>query len=150
MSNFKRARLLGATMLIASASAMAAVAQTQPAPTPEPKTPPPAATPAPAPQTDPARKPTMTNPDRSAAKAHPLIGLTVLSSDGNRVGTVQKVEAEADGKVKAIHIKAGGFLGLGGKIVAIPESQFSRTGDNVQVRMTSDEVNKLPEVKERS
>ena len=87
-----------------------------------------------------------TAPDKSATKAHPLIGLTVLSSDGNRIGTVHKVEAEADGKVKAIHIKAGGFLGLGGKIVSIPENKFVRSGANVQVRMTAEEVSKLPEV----
>jgi sporulation protein YlmC with PRC-barrel domain len=154
MPMLKRARLLGVATLFASVSTIALAQTTQPPTTPpEPKSPP-ATTPvpAPAPQTDPARKPMErpTAPDKSAAtKAHPLIGLNVLSSDGNKVGTVQKVEAEADGKVKAIHIKSGGFLGLGGKIVAIPESKFSRAGINVQLRMTADEVSKLAEVQEQ-
>jgi hypothetical protein len=74
----------------------------------------------------------------------------VFSSDGSRLGSVQSVNAEPDGKVKAIHIKSGGFLGFGGKMVAIPEGKFTRSGDNVQLGLTADEVSKLPEVKEQS
>ena len=35
-------------------------------------------------------------------------------------------------------------------MVAIPDGKFTKTGDNVQLGMTSDEVSKLPEVKEQS
>ena len=54
------------------------------------------------------------------------------------------------GKVKAIHIETGGFLGIGGKLVAIPEGKYTRSGDNVQLGMTADAVSKLPEVEEQS
>jgi hypothetical protein len=83
-------------------------------------------------------------------KVNPLIGLAVFSSDGSKLGNVQSVNAEPDGKVKAIHIKTGGFLGFGGKMVAIPEGKFTRSGENIQLGMTSDEVSKLPELKEQS
>ena len=62
---------------------------------------------------------------------------------------MQSVSADPDGKVKAIHLKTGGFLGFGGKLVAIPEGKFTKAGENVQLGMTSDEVSKLPEVKEK-
>ena len=92
----------------------------------------------------------MKPPSGSAPKANPLIGLAVFSSDGSRLGTVQAVNAEPDGKVKAIHIKTGGFLGFGGKMVAIPEGKFTRAGENVQLGLTAEEVSKLPELKKES
>lgn len=160
MSISKRARTLGMATLIATVPA-AVMAQSQPAPD---TTAPPAATrpdpaPIPPPSTkpsDPAQKPAIDHklPDRSAtapaAKVNPMIGLTVFSSDGNKLGAVQSVRAEPDGKVKALHVKTGGFLGFGGKIVAIPEGKFTRTGENIQLGMTVDEVSKLPEVKDQS
>jgi hypothetical protein len=100
-----------------------------------------------------AQKPAPTPGDKSAtapAKADPLMGLSVFSSDGSKLGSVQSVRSGPDGKATAIHIKTGGFLGFGGKIVAIPEGKFTKTGDRVQLSMTADEVSKLPEVMEKS
>jgi PRC-barrel domain len=76
------------------------------------------------------------------------VGLAVFSADGNRLGLVHSVNAEPDGNVKAIHIRTGGFLGFGGKLVAIPEGKFRRVGENIMLQMRSDEVDKLPELKE--
>jgi len=157
----KPLRLAGAAVLLASVPILSASAQTQ-SPPPAPSTPPAATKPDATPPSGPATKPTempnkpATAPrpnDKSAtapAKANPLIGLAVFSSDGNRLGTVHSVSAEPDGKVKAIHIKTGGFLGFGGKLVAIPEGKFTRAGENVQLGMTAEEVSKLPEVKKES
>jgi hypothetical protein len=94
------------------------------------------------PQTPPASKP-VTAP----AKVHPLIGLAVFSADGTKLGAVNSVASGADGKVTAIHIKTGTFLGFGGKLVAIPDGKFTRKGENVQLGMTAEEVSALPEVK---
>jgi hypothetical protein len=157
MSILKPVRLLGAVAVLASIPLLSVAAQTQ-APTPsEPATPPAATKPdtAPLPPTGPAQKPVITprSTDKSAtapAKVNPLVGLAVFSSDGNKLGSVHSVAAAPDGKVTAIHIKTGGFLGFGGKLVAIPDGKFTRTGDNVQLGMTSDEVSKLPEAKEQS
>ena len=93
------------------------------------------------------------SPDKSVtapAKANPMIGLAVFSSDGTKLGNVQNVVSAPDGKVTAIHIKSGGFLGFGGKLVSIPEGKFTRSGENVQLGMTAEEVSKLPETKEQS
>jgi sporulation protein YlmC with PRC-barrel domain len=154
----KRARLAGAVVAIAGFPLLAN-AQTETQPTsPAPSAPPAATQPAPSPMPPPATRPS-TEPKRpvtgpadksAAAKTNPLIGLAVFSSDGSRLGTVQSVATEPGGKVTAIHIKTGGFLGFGGKTVAIPEGKFTRAGDNVQLGMTSEEVSKLPEIKKES
>jgi hypothetical protein len=55
--------------------------------------------------------------------------------------------AEPDGTVKSIHFKTGGFLGFGAKTVSVPDAKFTRSGDNIQLGLTADEVSKLPEAR---
>ena len=70
----------------------------------------------------------------------------MFGSDGQKVGEVRDVKAEPDGKVTEIYVRTGGFLGFGGRMVAIPASKFNKSGQNVQLAMTSAEVTKLPVV----
>lgn len=81
--------------------------------------------------------------------ARTLIGIDVFSQDQTRVGSVEKVVSGPDGAMQAIHIKTGGFLGFGGKLVAIPQGKFAMRGQNVQLLLTSDEVAHLPAVKDQ-
>ncbi len=144
MFNRQRASRLGVAALLIGLPLVSAAAQTT-APTPSgPTTPPPAATPAP---------PSATPGDKSAMtpkKADPLVGLAVFTSDGSKLGSVHSVTTAPDGKVTAIRLKTGGFLGFGGKLVSIPEGKFARTGDTIRLAMTADQVSKLPEVDEQS
>jgi sporulation protein YlmC with PRC-barrel domain len=135
----KTLRTLGAVAFLAGVPLISASAQTQSPPTTSPS--PPTATKPTAPKT---------SPGEAGNKVNPLIGLAVFSSDGSKVGTVSSVNAEPDGKVKAVHFRTGGFLGFGAKLVAVPEGKFTRSGENVQLGITADEVSKLPEVKEQS
>jgi len=80
-----------------------------------------------------------------AQKLNSLVGLKVYSSDGRLLGPVQCVETDNTGRVTIIALKNGGFLGFGGKLVAIPDGKFTRVGDNVQLGMTSEQVSRLPE-----
>ena len=82
----------------------------------------------------------------AADKPDGMIGLAVFGSDGQKVGLVEAVKAETDGRVMAIHVKTGGFLGFGGKVVAIPAGKFARSGPYVQLGLTADDVGKLPEL----
>lgn len=157
-------RLVGAATLL-SVSALAAFAQSSP-PSSPPADKPPMAKPdaAPGPQTAPAPSTTPQTPPKSttappsttapkttaAPKAHPLMGLSAFSSDGSKAGDVRAVKTGPDGKITAIHVKVGGFLGFGGRIVEIPEGKFSQRGDNVQLGYTSEELGKMPEVKDAS
>jgi hypothetical protein len=160
MSTFRPARLLAAAAILAGIPLLSVSAQTPPPPSQHRRRRTsrtwvrcrtgPATRPA-----DPAEKPVMAprQGDKSVTapvKVNPLIGLAVFSSDGSKLGSVHSVSAAPDGKVKAINIKTGGFLGIGGKLVAIPDGKFTRAGDNVQLGMSADEVSKLPEVKDQS
>jgi PRC-barrel domain protein len=162
MPHLKLIRLIGAVVVLAGMPLLAASAQT-PAPTaPAPGASPPAATTPDAPPTAPMTKPANPSespataprrPDKSATapgRVNSLVGLAVFSSDGNKMGTVHSVSSAPDGSVKAIHIKTGGFLGFGGKLVAIPEGRFAKSGENIQLGMSADEVSKLPAIKEQS
>jgi PRC-barrel domain len=146
-------RLFGAATLL-SVSTLAAVAQTTP---PAPSSPPaetapmnkPEAT-TPAPQTT-APTPAPQNPRvTSKNEKHPLVGRNALSSDGSNMGDVRAVKTGPDGRVAAIHIKVGGFLGFGGKIVEVPAAKFTEKGNTIQLGFTSDELSNLPEVKDAS
>src|SRR5262245_44315561 len=120
MSILKPVRMLGTFAILIGVPLIAANAQTQAPARSQPATPR-AATQtetAPVPQTSPVQTPsTTTHPDKStAAPANPLVGLAVVSADGTKLGSVHSVATGPDGKVTAIHIKTGGFLGMGGKL----------------------------------
>ena len=143
MSIGRLVRITGATGVVMAVPLVAAIAQTQPpAPAPQnapattkPSTP---STPSPPPSDKKAAAPASTN----------LVGLTAKSSDGTNLGTVHTVITNPGGKT-AIGVKIGGFLGLGGHMVALPDGKFNRVGDTVEVNMTADEVQKLPQAVEQ-
>lgn len=138
--NFAKTRQLAfAATLLAAPAAMAQQ------PTPPAADPPSVTQPTPPVTSTP---PSMT--ERAPAASSALLGKEVFSSDQTRLGKVEKVISGPDGKATAIHIKSGGFLGFGGKMVAIPDSKFSLRGDNVQVQLSAEEVSKLPEEKDAS
>jgi len=86
-------------------------------------------------------------PTQVAKPGADLLGRTVYASNGPRIGVVHCVTVKS-GELVSIHPKAGGFLGFGGRLVAIPVGKFVKSGDiNIQIAMTSDEVEKLPKKK---
>ncbi len=91
-------------------------------------------------------------PDQRKAAAAPavqsLVGKDAFSSDGSRVGDVRAVKTAPDGKVTALLLRTGGFLGFGGRMVEIPEGRFKPSTQDVRLDMTADEASKLPEVKD--
>jgi hypothetical protein len=149
MPNLKPLRVLGAVALL-TFFALSAAAQQVPGPEPSPPVEKqPMAKPDSAPQAapTPSEKPA-TPPKSSQSKStHPLISLTVISSDSTKIGDVRAVRATPDGKVTALRVNSGGFLGIGSRIVEIPEGKFTQSGDTVRLGLTAEEVNKLPAVK---
>jgi len=150
MSHLKLVRLVGAVVVLAGTPWLPAAAQTQAPSSPSPSAPPPAGRPEQLPQPGTAQPGSAGKSATAPREANPLIRMAVISSDGSKVGTVQSVSTGPDGSVKSLHIRTGGFLGFGARLVAIPEGRFTRNGDNIQLGMTADEVSKLPEVKEQS
>lgn len=151
MKTLKPLRILGAATLL-SVSALAAMAQSTTAPSSPPAEKPPMVKPetAPAPQTAPTPAPQTSPKVTTGPAASTMVGRSALSSDGNKVGDVRAVKTAPDGKVTAIQLKVGGFLGFGGKIIEVPDTKFTQKGDTIQLGYTSDELSNLPEVKDAS
>jgi sporulation protein YlmC with PRC-barrel domain len=61
-----------------------------------------------------------------------LIGLSVVDANNESIGTVSDLVTDANGKVMAVLIRTGDFLGIGGKDVALryEDVKFSRDEDN--------------------
>ena len=59
-----------------------------------------------------------------------LKGLNVYNNSNEKIGDIREVVVDRDGKVEAVVIGVGGFLGLGERDVAVPFSalQWSMTG----------------------
>ena len=136
-----RERILWAAALLIlwPLAAAAEQAPSQP-PAPPPSEGVPQATPPPA--KAPAVKPS------EAPAAQDLVGLSVFSSDGTRLGEVRAINTGPNGNIVALRIRTGGFLGFGGRTVAIPEGRFFRSGQSIRLDLDSDQVGGLPEVKD--
>ena len=76
-----------------------------------------------------------------------LIGAHVVSMNNERIGTITNLILNDDGKVEAAVIKVGGFMGFGGKTVAvtydslnISRNQKGDAIDHVTVAATRDDL----------
>ena len=76
-----------------------------------------------------------------------LIGASVISVTNERIGKISNLILNDDGKVEAAVIRVGGFLGLGGKTVAVTYDSLniSRNAkgdaiDHVTIAATKDDL----------
>ena len=53
-------------------------------------------------------------------RAAKLVGVTVVGADNKKIGQIKDVLIDHDGAAQVVVISAGGFLGVGGKIVGVP------------------------------
>jgi hypothetical protein len=119
MKNFALAMLLGSSVLVAPA----AFAQTNDA-TPAPAAPAPAAsgtaeTAAPAAATVPAGD-FVTKREANQFLASNIEGANVMGPQNESIGKVSDLIVGDDGRLAAVTVDVGGFLGIGAKTVAIP------------------------------
>lgn len=80
-----------------------------------------------------------------------LIGATVYGPDNKSIGDVNDVLVANDGKINAVVIGVGGFLGVGEKNVAVPFDKLSVTRkpesasiDKITVSYSKDELKNAP------
>ncbi len=104
------------------------------------------------PKDAPAAKPDATGPSKGATGGQAVapttkdvaVGAAVFGSDGKKVGEIKGVKSEPSGSIQEIHVKTGGFLGLGGRVVVIPGTKIAKGGQAIQLALTTEEVSKLP------
>jgi len=74
-----------------------------------------------------------------------LRGLPVVSSDNEDVGRVVEVARDADGKVQALQIDIGRFLGVGGRTISIDANSFEPLADKIKLYLTAEAVRAVPD-----
>ncbi|QCG96850.1 PRC-barrel domain containing protein [Azospirillum sp. TSA2s] len=84
------------------------------------------------------------------ASADELIGKNVYGRDNNKIGEIEDVILDANGKAKQLVISSGGFLGIGEKQVAVDYSAANWDSQNNRLNlagMSRDDVKSMPEFK---
>lgn len=85
--------------------------------------------------------------------ASKLIGMDVHTNDNEDIGSVDDLIIDENGKVVAIVVSVGGFLGMGQKDVAISWDNVTRSGaaDDMELRvaLTRDDLRSAPEFANR-
>jgi sporulation protein YlmC with PRC-barrel domain len=81
--------------------------------------------------------------------ADKLIGMTVYSNSGEQVGKVSDILVDKDGKVSGVVLSVGGFLGMGGKTVALTwqEVQLQPDEQAAKVSYSQDQLKVAPDFK---
>ena len=73
-----------------------------------------------------------------------FIGKDVYGVDGRKVGELNNVLVDPDGRVHAGIVEFGGFLGIGEHKVAVPWNELTPQGDRVTVNMTQEQIKTAP------
>jgi hypothetical protein len=74
-----------------------------------------------------------------------LRGTSVFCSDDKDLGQIVNVKRGENGKVQAIEVEVGRFLGLGSKVVEISADKLEELTDRIKLRISGDQVRSLPE-----
>jgi sporulation protein YlmC with PRC-barrel domain len=75
-----------------------------------------------------------------------LLGQDIKNAAGETVGDVESVYVDKNGKISAVIVGVGGFLGVGEREVAINWSDItvSNDGKTITTRMTKDQLKAMP------
>ena len=89
--------------------------------------------------------------------ASKFMGTDVMGTDNNKIGDVSDVLFDKSGKVDALIVGVGGFLGIGQKDIALPVSAFqviaansgqnNTSSDQLRLSMTKDQLQQQAEFK---
>ncbi len=105
-------------------------------------------------QTKPSAPATTTDPNLQVAtvrleggyRASKVVGAAVYNAENQQIGTVDDIILDHENRADLVVISVGGFLGVGGKLVALPYGKIERT-DNGKVILadgSKDTLGKLP------
>src|SRR5687768_17426434 len=100
---------------------------------------------APAPR--PATAPAATGPMPGEMNLATLIGTDVKNSKGETIGEIDDVVLDRAGRVDTVVVSVGGFMGVGGRDVAMKWADFKSidAGKQVIVDMTEMQLKQMPE-----
>jgi len=139
MSSFARIAAAGLLSLSLPTASLAQDAKDQPAPAPAAS--PPAAT-----GTDNPNLTVATVKMDGGVRASKVIGAAVIGANNQEIGTLNDLILDHEGKIVLGVVSVGGVLGMGGKLVAEPYSQFQpgKDGKLTLVGASKDQLAKQP------
>lgn len=79
-----------------------------------------------------------------AAEIEKFIGKDVYGADGKKVGELNNVLIDPNGRVRAGIVEFGGFLGFGEHKVAVPWSDLNVQGDRLAINMDEKQIKNMP------
>lgn len=101
----------------------------------------------PPPTTSAESKPSTPQNAIASMQRNDVVGKHLYDKSGNDVASIQAVRTGPDGKIQAVEVDVGGFLGIGSRRVAVPVDELQLKGDRIQsTSLTSDQINNLPHV----
>ena len=74
--------------------------------------------------------------------------MNVYGAGGKKIGEVDEVLVDASGKIGAVSVESGGFLGIGDEEVVVMLDQLSLEGDRFNTSLTKDQLLALPRWKD--
>ena len=74
-----------------------------------------------------------------------LEDVDVIGPNGEEIGEVEEALTDANGKLVALSVEAGGFLGIGEKEVVIGLDQVRFEGGKILTSFTEEQLEALPE-----
>lgn len=81
----------------------------------------------------------------ASLKQNDVVGKYLYDKDGNEVASIQAVKTSPDGKIEAMTIDVGGFLGIGARQVSVPVDQLRLNGSRIEASsLTASQIRSLP------
>ena len=79
-------------------------------------------------------------------RAHKMIGSSVYDRNNVKIGSVQDLILDRDGRVASVIVDVGSFLGMGGKNVAVKFSDIKTDNNRLTLDMTKDQLRQMQAV----
>ncbi|MDP2375800.1 PRC-barrel domain-containing protein [Reyranella sp.] len=85
----------------------------------------------------------------ASADTRKLIGRNIQNAQNETIGEIKSIHVGTDGKIEAVMVGVGGFLGVGEREVRLAWTDLTVTnnGEKVTVNMTKDQLKAKPEYK---
>ncbi len=72
-----------------------------------------------------------------------LVGKSIETPDGKQIGKVRDILVRERSKADLV-VSVGGFLGIGDKLVTIPQDEVTMSSDGLVVTMTAEQLRRAP------
>jgi sporulation protein YlmC with PRC-barrel domain len=82
----------------------------------------------------------------TAELAVDLVGAPVMHPDGTRIGDVADILFDEEGRPSRLRLRTGAMLGLGERVVELPQHAFMLLQGAVVVELSTDAIRALPDV----